>query len=167
MNGGSSASTRVREFWMARQPRERRVLGIGAAFLLMLLIWLSLIDPALKARSRWQQTLPAWRSQLAQMRAIAAEIAASPARSTAAVPVAELSRAGLERSLREKGLQVQNLTVSDRRVSANFSDVPFAALTEWLQQAQSSVRLVITEANITARDLPGRVDARLTLQRAQ
>ena len=160
-------STRVREFWLARQPRERRMLGIGAAFLLMLLIWLSLIDPALEARSRWQQTLPALRSQLAQMRAIAAEMAAAPTRSTAAASAAALSRAVLERSLKEKGLQAQNLSVSDSRVAANFSDIPFAALAEWLQQTQSSARLMVTEASIVMRDLPGRVDARLTLQRAQ
>jgi general secretion pathway protein M len=155
------------DFWRARQPRERHILGIGAAILLLLLIWLSLIAPAIEGRSRWQHTLPTLHSQLAQMRAMASEIVASSPRVTSAAPVADMSPAALERSLKDKGLQAQNLTVSDNRVSAKFSNVPFAALAEWLQLIQSSAQLVVTEANIIARDLPGRVDAQLTLQRAQ
>lgn len=160
------SANRLREFWSARQPRERRVLGLGAVLLLPLLVWLLLIEPAIEGRSHWQQALPKLRSQLAQMRAIASEIAALPASPTPA-PAAGLSRPSLERSLKDKGLEAQNLTVSDNGMTANFSNVTFAALTEWLQQTQSSDRLVVTEATITARDLPGRVDARLNLQRTQ
>ena len=66
------------DFWRARQPRERHILGIGAVIFLLLLIWLSLIAPAIEGRSRWQRTLPTLHSQLAQMHAMASEIVASP-----------------------------------------------------------------------------------------
>jgi type II secretory pathway component PulM len=101
------------------------------------------------------------------MRAMASEIAASPPPAALGTHATDVSRAALERSLNDKALQAQNLTISENRVSANFSNVPFAALAEWLQLMQSSTQLIVTEANIIARDLPGRVDAQLTLQRAQ
>ncbi len=154
-----------RDFWSARAPREQRMLGIGLALLSLLLIWLLLIEPAIDGRSRWQQSLPGLRSQLAETRAIGSEIAALPARATPAAPAADVSRASLERSLKDQGLDVQSLTVSDSGVSAALKNVAFAALAEWLQQTQSSARLVVTEASITTRDVPGRVDARLSLQR--
>ncbi len=162
-----TVTQKFRELWNARQPRERRILSLGAALLLLLLIWLLLIEPASEGRMRWRQVLPTLRSQLAQMRAIASEITALPARATSVAPLADVSRPSLERSLKDKGLEIQNLAVSDSSVSVSFSNVTFAALTEWLQQVQSSVRLIVTDATITARDLPGRVDARLKLQRAQ
>ncbi len=155
----------LRTFWNSRQPREQRMLAIGAALLSLLLIWLSLIEPASKGRSHWQQTLPRLRSQLAQMRAIATAVAELPARSNTAPPVPDFSRASIERSVRDKGLEIQQLMVSDSGVTMKFSNVTFAALAEWLQQTQSSAQLVVTDATVTARDLPGRVDARLTLQR--
>ena len=153
------------DFWMARQPRERHILGIGAVLLLMLLMGLLLIDPALEARSYWQQTLPTWRGQLAELRAMASEIAASPPPTPSATPAAEVSRAELERSLNDKGLPAQHLTISEHRVSAHLSNVSFAALAEWLQLTQASAQLMVTEATIIARDVPGRVDVQLTLQR--
>lgn len=162
-----SRLTTIPDFWNARQPRERRILALGAALLLLLLIWWLLIDPASEARSRWQQELPKLRSQLAQMRAIASEIAASPVPATPPSPAADFSRPALERSLKDKGLEAQSLTVGDSGVSANFNNVVFATLAEWLQQTQSSARLAVTEATVTVRDVPGRVDARLNLQRAQ
>ena len=83
-----TSARRLREFWESRQPREQRVLRVGAGSLLLLLIWLLLIEPAIEGRSYWQQALPRWRGQLAQMRAIASEIAALPAR-PASAPSAE------------------------------------------------------------------------------
>ncbi len=161
-----TSARRLREFWESRQPREQRVLRVGAGSLLLLLIWLLLIEPAIEGRSYWQQALPRLRGQLAQMRAIASEIAALPAR-PASAPAVDFSRASLERTLKDKGLPVQSLTVSDSGVTAHFVNVNLTALMEWLQQTQSSERLIVNEASITARDHPGRVDARLNLQRAQ
>ncbi len=154
-----------RAFWNARQPREQRILALGAVLVLLLLLWQLLIEPATEGRSRWQRTLPTLRSQLAHLRALAAERPTLPSTGATAASAAEFSRASIERSLKDKGLEVQNLTLSDSGVSANFNNVTFAALTEWLQQLPSSVPLRVSEARITARDIPGRVDAQLNLQR--
>lgn len=155
-------------FWRSRNQRERRILIAGTALLSIMLIWLLLIDPALDARTRWQKDLPMMRDQLAQMRALSAQVSSLPARSASSpASAAELSRTAIERSLNDQGLKAQTLNLTAQGLSASFADVPFGALTEWLQQSQSSARLVVTDAAISARERLGRVDARLTLQRAQ
>ena len=158
------AFSSVGRFWRARNQRERRILALGMVLLLAVLLWLLLIEPALDARARWEKELPVMRNQLAQMRALANEISSLPARSSNA-PAAELSRQAVERSLTAKELKAQSLSVTGDGLSASFSDVSFSALTEWLQQWQSSAQLAVTDANVSARDRLGRVDARITLQR--
>lgn len=160
----------LRRFWSARLPRERRILAAGAVLLILLALWLLLVEPAAEARARWQKTLPDLRSQLAQMQAISSEVAnlPAPAASNAAgANAGELSRASVERSLKDLGLTAQTLSVNDGSVAASFTDVSFAALAEWLRQTQLSAQVLVTEATVKARDLPGRVDARFALQRAQ
>lgn len=152
-------------FWQARNDRERRILVTGAVLLLLIFSWLLLIDPALEARSRLRQEIPELRNQLSQMRALSVDMSKLPAR-TATAPVA-LSRAAIERTLNDKGLKAQNLSISEDKVTASFSDVSFAALTEWLQQRQSSSQLAVSDATVSARDRLGRVDARLTMQKAR
>ena len=155
-------------FWRARNHREQRMLIAGTALLLAMLIWLLLIDPALDARTRWQKDLPVMRDQLAQMRALSAQVSSLPARSATSLASGnEWSRATIERSLNEQGLKPQTFNMTEQGLSTSFADVPFGALTEWLQQSQSSARLVVADAAISARERLGRVDARLTLQRAQ
>ena len=151
-------------FWSARLPRERRMLSTGAALLSLLIIWLLLIEPAAEGRSRWQKALPELRRQLAQMRAISSELAALPA---PLEPASDWSSVSVERSLKDKGLSAQSLVVSDSGMTANFANVSFVSLVEWLQQTQSAAHLIVTEASMTARELPGRVDARLALHRPQ
>ena len=165
MKNMSAFSAAFGRFWQARNDRERRILVIGAVLLLLIIFWLLLIDPTLEARSRLQQQIPALRHQLAQMRALSAEMDKLPA--SAAIAPVELSRAAIERSLDDKGLKAQDLNISDDRVTARFTDVSFAALSEWLQQWQSSSQFAVSDATVSARDRLGRVDARLTLQRAQ
>ena len=155
------------QFWRSRNQRERRILIIGLALLMVMLVWLMLIDPALDARTRWQKDLPAMRDQLAQMRALSAEVSSLPVHAASSAATPALSRQTIERSLNDQGLKAQTLNLTDQGLSASFTDVPFGALPEWLQQSQSSARLVVTDAAISARERLGRVDARLTLQRVQ
>lgn len=161
----SPALGRFSRFWSSRTDRERRILAAGVALLSLILLWLLLIDPALEARARWQKDLPELRNQLAQMRALSNEINSLPARPASAA--AELSRPAIERSLNDKGLRPQSLTITDEKLTLSFTDVSFAMLTEWLQQWQSGAQLAVTDATVTARERLGRVDARLILQRAR
>jgi type II secretory pathway component PulM len=152
----------IAETWKSRTLRERRVLLIGATLLAVLLIWWSLIDPALSTRKKMQEQLPELQAQSAQLQALAKEVAELPAAPPAGQP---LSRQALEYLLTASGLKAQQITMADNTVTLNFSDVSFVVLTEWLQKVQREQQLFVIEATVTARERLDRVDATLSLQR--
>lgn len=160
-----SARQRIAAAWQGLTLRERRLLMLGSASLVVLLCWFWIIDPAIKTRKKMQQQLPELRAQAAQLRALVQEVADLPA----AVPVAPIAQAlspeTLERSLMESGLKAEQITLTDEKFMLSFSDVPFSTLTDYLQKAQREQQLTVTEATITARDRLDRVDAKLSLQR--
>ncbi len=149
-------------FWDARTPRERRILAVGGGLLLLVLCWLLLIEPALQGREEWKKALPALRADYAQMQSLAQQAGAAPPPSAAAAPP---DRASIERSLAEHGMKAQSVNAGEDGVRLVLTDVSFAALTDWMQQAQRDAQLVVTEASVTARDRIDRVDANLSLRR--
>lgn len=154
------------QFWRERTPRERLILALGGALLLVVLGWLLLIEPALQGREQWEKNLVAMRSDHLQMQALARQAAAMPAPPPGG-PSPMPDRAGLERSLAAQGLKPQTLTLTGSTLRLTLADVSFSALADWLQQAQRDSQLVVSEASVTARERIDRVDASLTLGRPQ
>ena len=60
--------------WAAMAPRDRRVLVIAGVFLLVILVWQLLFEPAWQGTRRLQKTLPALRADVAKMDRMAAEV---------------------------------------------------------------------------------------------
>ena len=158
-----STRQRIATVWQGLTLRERRLLMVGGASLALLLCWWWLIDPAFKTRKKIQQQLPELRAQSMQMRTLAQEVTTLPAAAQAAPP---LSRQDLERSLLESGLKAEQITLNDSLFIVSFADVPFSALSDYLQKVQREQQLIVKEATITARDRIDRVDAKLSLQQA-
>ena len=156
-----SARQRIAAAWQGLTLRERRLLMLGSASLVVLICWFWVIDPAIKTRKKMQQQLPELRAQSAQLRALAQEVANLP---PAAPAVKALSREELERSLMDSGLKAEQITLTDGKFMLSFSDVPFSTLTDYLQKAQREQQLTVTEATMSARDRLDRVDAKLSLQ---
>lgn len=153
---------RIAAAWQGITLRERRLLILGGAALALMLCWWWVMDPAIKTRKKMQQQLPELRAQSMQLRMLAQEMANLPP----AAPFApSVSRQELERLLMDSGLKAQQITLSESTFTLSFSDVPFSALTEYLQKAQREQQWIVTDAMITARDRIDRVDAKLSLQR--
>ena len=53
--------------WASLAPRDRRMLIIAGCFLLVIIFWQVLLEPAWVGRQRLQKTLPTLRADLAQM----------------------------------------------------------------------------------------------------
>ena len=154
-------------FWDARNPRERSVLLIAGALVLLLMIWLWLIDPALQGRAQLKKTLPAMQTQLAQLQMLtkkAAALTALSASEATATSSAPLSRSLLESSLVRKGLKPETLEVNGEFVRLKLSGASFAALIGWLTDMQVNAQLAVNEANVVALEQGGRVDASLSLR---
>lgn len=65
---------RARAFWAGRNTRERRMLGLGGAVLLLGLLYGLVYDPLAQARQKMLGRLPELRAELRLMRAQVAQI---------------------------------------------------------------------------------------------
>jgi general secretion pathway protein M len=150
--------------WIRRSANERRVLALGAVgvavILVVALVWL----PLERARARLANDLPRLRAATAALARDAEEVkrlrampAAAPATHS---PLASLATNG-------GGLAGAQFSVLDeRRVRVTGADVSFAALLEWLRNAQATHGVRVESARLEALPATGRVRAELLLARS-
>lgn len=149
-------------FWAARDQRERTMLAVAAAVVLLGLIYALLFDPALSGRERLNKNLPLLRQQVAQLQALAKEVASLTA--TSAAPVTAISKESIEAALARKGLKPQSVVLSGDVVKVQLAASSFSDTLNWLVEMQKTARLSVSEANIVALAQPDRIDATLTLR---
>ena len=113
--------------WASLAPRDRRMLIIAGCFLLVIIFWQVLLEPAWVGRQRLQKTLPTLRADLAQMDHMAAEArelanaADAPAETVAQVTVR------LEQSLLARGMDKEAAKVQAQGdiIEVRFHQAPF------------------------------------------
>jgi general secretion pathway protein M len=111
-----------------------------------------------------RRALPELRQQAAQLDALAAE-----ARAVAAQPapaVAPVTREALAASMTAGGLNPASLSVSGEYTKVQLNGVSFANLMAWLDAQRRDSRLMVQDAQFTAKDALGQVDATLTLRQS-
>lgn len=148
--------------WRGLPPRDRLSLSLLAAFLLLVILYLALWQPA-------QQKLVAARSAFEQQRALHAYLQAKEplARSLASKPRVELDPARLQglvtASATEQGLAVERMdSDGDGSVQVSLQPAPFAQLLRWFAVLEEQ-GVQIVEAGLD-RSEENRVAARLTLR---
>lgn len=144
----------------ARRPLAKAVVAIAGVALLVL----ATVEGE-RTRSRLEGQLPSLRASIAALERDAAEVRrlrAMPAtaRQSAGAPLVTLAtNAG--------GLPGAQVSVLDeRRVKVAGSDVGFAALLEFLRNAQATHGMRVESARLEALPAPGRVRAELLLGRS-
>lgn len=160
----------ARAFWLARSERERMILIAAAIFLVPLLFWFVMIEPALQGRATWQKKLPALRAEEAQLQSLLAKLKtepAAPAASAKKIPARPLSRQLLESTLAAKGIKATSLSVDDDQARLSLADARFSSLLVWLQEVHGSAQLDVTEASITSRQEADHIDATLRLHQVR
>lgn len=149
--------------WSHRNQRERRLLGFSAALILLAVIYLALIDPALRGRARLQKELPALRRQAAELQSLTAK-AASLSAQAAQRPAAPLTKEALEAALKSRGLTVQSVVLSGDMAKVQLSAVAFAGLLDWLADAHKTAHWQVVDATVSPLGAqPGIVNASVTL----
>lgn len=149
-------------YWNERNARERRMLALAAAVLLIGLVYLLLLDPAVSGRAELQQRLPALRQQAAEMQALTREAAAAGARSSAPAPA--VTRESLEASLARRALKAQEINVGGELVRVRLDGASFAGIVDWLSEMHRSMRLAVIEAKVEAGGQADSVSANFTLR---
>lgn len=154
------------QFWTERNRRERVLLTLAAAVVLLGLVYLLLIDPALQGRAQLHKNLPVLRQQSAQLQVMAKQAAALPTATSPAAPAAGVSKESIEAVLQKNDLKAQSVSWNGEFARLQFTDVPFSTLLDVLQTLQATMRLAVVEANITNTNaaIAGSVNASLTLR---
>lgn len=152
------------QYWSERAPRERRLLTAGAAFLLLVVFYLVLVDPAASGIRRLERLLPQTHAQAEELEALVAEAKSLRSAAPAAAPGAADARAAVASSLDAAGLKAAHtvpLANGDMRLS--FVDVPFAKWASWLATAERTLGVHAVTVTAKATASPGNADVELSL----
>ena len=151
--------------WAGLAPRERRFVAGGALLVVATIVYLALFEPAWQGRRKIQAELPALRSQVGQIDALANE-----ARQLAAIPAVDETpqalRRQFEQSLAAAGLKdhVTQMNFSGGVLDVRFSAVPFAGWVAWLDSALRETRLRVVDAVVTRDAVNGTATVKLALE---
>ncbi len=158
--------------WFASlAPRERMIVMAGAAAAVVILLWGAIWLPLDRAHDGMRTSVGTWQTSLADLKVVAARLAAADDTDGAQRVVSNESPVVIvDRTLRERGL---NRTVKRQQpvpngIRVEFESVAFDDLVLWLGTLESDYAMTVQAASLSAaiQAGPGRVNASLTLERA-
>jgi general secretion pathway protein M len=154
---------RLSVFIQRLEPRERRMVLIGACAVLLLFI-LAVLLPLQRSVAAIQQRVERKRDDLQWLRAMAPQLAGLQAN---AAPTSHESLVVLvDRTTRDSGLAkslVGSQPSGDGGLNIRFDQVPFDALISWLAQLRERYGVGVDSATIDAAKGTGNVTATLVL----
>lgn len=157
----------LKSWYLGLEPREQRVVGIGAALLCALIVFGGLLLPLHSAVSRAQRTRDTRREDLAWMRTNAPEIQAgsvSVAPDSGEAPVVLVDRVGRESGL---GSALRGTQPNAGGVRVQLEAAPFDVLIAWLATLDSRYGLSIESISVDRAAHPGLVNANITFTEAR
>jgi general secretion pathway protein M len=156
---------RLTAWYATREPREQRVLLVGAAAAALLVV-IALLLPLHRSASTLEKRIATKRADLAWMRAVAPTvIAAGPIQ--AANGAQESLVVLVDRTARESGL-AQSLTGSqpsgDGGLRVQLEKAPFNSLVAWVARLSEQNGVRVESASVDAAGEPGVVNAGVVLR---
>jgi general secretion pathway protein M len=159
----------IRAWWNGLQARERRMLGVGAVVVALLLGWALVWYPVTRARADLEQRVARQRADLAWMRQASGEARELHAQGThgraerqgkSLLALADVSArgAGLAGALK----RVE--PAGGKSVRLNFEVADFDALVNWLDALAKDYGVQATDLSVDKVEGLGLVNARATLE---
>jgi general secretion pathway protein M len=132
-------------FWRGRAARERQVLAIGAAALVVLAVWLVLVQPAWRTLRAAPAELDALDRQIQQIQSTAAEVRVLRAIPPVSAPQAAAALKAATDRLGDKA----RLSLQGDRAVLTLNGVDAEALRAWLTEARTAARARPIEASLS------------------
>lgn len=148
-------------------PRERRMVALAAAVVLVTILYLVIWEPLAQARQARAEALAQAREVAQQLEVAAASAAANRGGNTPVQGRGQSLLTVVDQAARAStlGKPLSRLQPDgDTKVRAWIEDVPFDGLLRWLADLQTRYGISIENAEIEARG-NGTVSARLSLER--
>lgn len=151
--------------WAGLAPRDRRMLIIAAVFLLIIVVWQLMFEPAWQGTRRLQKTLPSLRADLANMDRMAAEVNELNQAATAPAETQAQVKTRLEQSLLARGFSKEAAKVEAQGdiIEVRFHQAPFESWVYWLDGAVRETRTRVVDLSVT-RESAGIFSGRLALE---
>jgi len=140
----TGAREQAGQFWQARAPRERQLIGAAAFALAILALWLIAIQPAVRTLREAPVELDRLDQQWQQTQLAAFE--SESLRNASPVPPAQAGEA--LRAATERLGSKAKLVMQGDRASLTFTGVAFEDLRAWLGEARSAARARPVEAQM-------------------
>jgi len=158
---------RLLKLWESRSPRDRMIIVVMAA-VVGLLLYLSLVQSAYRARTQLGASVSVLRAQALRLDADANELARVRAAPAVPVPQADL-RTQVQAQAGAAGLAQALLRLDAKdadQVQVVFGSVAFADWLAWVATLQAQ-RIRLDTSRIEALSTPGLVSVTATLARAK
>ena len=158
--------TALTEWFEARAPREKLLIGVGGALLMAALIYNVLWAPAWDDRATMSADLPELEAQLADVQLQADEARRLKGAAAIRAPSGIALRDALAASLAQAGIPEPQLTMLGKGVQVDAKNAPFGAWMTWLNDVREADHLRVVDAHAAGDVQPGRATVSVTLQPA-
>jgi general secretion pathway protein M len=123
------------QLWDSREPRERRLISVAAAVVILGAVYAFVLDPAVTGTAQLKASLPAAQAQLAQVKVLSEQVQAMP-KDDAAAGAADITQASLQASLSAATIDGTVSLAAPWRITVRGSSGD--ALWNWLRQHSAS-----------------------------
>ncbi len=153
--------------WQSLNLREQSMVLLGAATLLVLLLWFAVITPVQTSVAKQQQRNQSAEASLQRVRQLAVELkqlqAAENSATTRETNLTQL----VDSSLRQNNIRMSGFQPgSDGSVSLRFDNVAFDRLLQWLYEIEVGQGVVLGELSVRQGGATGQVAATVRLRMA-
>ncbi len=158
---------KLRAWYAGLQPREQRVVVVGAVVVAALILVLGILLPLHSAVSNAARRNDGKREDLAWMQAHAAEIRATDNRlppDTGEAPVVIVDRAGREAGLTDA---LRGTQPNGNGVRVQLEGAPFDAVVVWIAALDERYGLALESITVDRTARPGLVNASITFSQPQ
>lgn len=153
----------MKEWFESREPRERLILAVGAAVVVVLVAWKLVWSPLSNGVERLDSSVESQSRLLVDAQtaaALAPRAAASSSRSTQSLRVV------VDSTARSHGIPLAQIReTGTTELTARFQRSAFDALLGWLVTLESEHGIVVQTATITGSQEPGLVTGQVLLIR--
>jgi general secretion pathway protein M len=157
----------MREWFDNLSPRERIIVQVGGALVILILIWSLVLSPIYSGVDRLTTSVASKRATIEWMRSAAAEIKAGGAIKGGGDMVDQSLVVVIARSARQAGLNNalnQNQPMGDDGIRVRLERASFDTIAGWIAQLQTSYGLTLETANIERSTTVGTVNASIVLR---
>ncbi len=159
----------MKEWYANLQERERLILLVAIAVLIPLMLYLLLWEPLSKEVSSLRNSVNAGQKQVAWLQQASQEVKALNAASDTSPRQQNVSLiSAVESTANQRGIRSEIKRIEpqgNNKISIEIDNAAFDEIIEWISLLQDQYGASVVQFNASGSDQPGRIQARLILER--